>query len=381
MRKIFILITFLFLVEEAFSLSPSKILPNNPFYVFKKTFYDIKLKIIKDEEKKFQIIFKNYKQIYFDFKFIVENLSPTDTFEFKKPLSEVKKNFLNLKEYTLFKLNDQKKIREVADFIFEVINTEFKERENDDILEFKNLNKEFFLNLLSRLDFEASFDFLILTLNKEKINDNDIFFIFQIKEILKEKKEYSLWEDNYLTYFKPEKFKDLIFKKPINISKFDLIFDYWKKILIEKEGKIQDFQKEIEILKEHQEYLNLKRGIENLAWFLNKLEDKSKKKFENILKDLSEDEANFVDQFWEIFISIIQEILSPKISCNLIWDPVCGVDGKTYSNICFLEAAKVKLAYFGSCINISDLEKLEELKEQEDSELDEILKEFNEEGL
>lgn len=35
--------------------------------------------------------------------------------------------------------------------------------------------------------------------------------------------------------------------------------------------------------------------------------------------------------------------------CIALWDPVCGKDGKTYSNACFAKLAEVEIAYKGKC--------------------------------
>jgi hypothetical protein len=51
------------------------------------------------------------------------------------------------------------------------------------------------------------------------------------------------------------------------------------------------------------------------------------------------------------------DIIEPRIvveknivACTMQWDPMCGIDGKTYGNMCMLDAADVKLDYSGECI-------------------------------
>lgn len=43
------------------------------------------------------------------------------------------------------------------------------------------------------------------------------------------------------------------------------------------------------------------------------------------------------------------EIPEKPTSCITLWDPVCGKNGKTYSNKCFAEIAKVEIDYEGIC--------------------------------
>ena len=51
------------------------------------------------------------------------------------------------------------------------------------------------------------------------------------------------------------------------------------------------------------------------------------------------------------------ECLEPNIDdclCNEMWDPVCGVDGNTYSNACYAECEYVIISYEGECIVLDE---------------------------
>lgn len=72
---------------------------------------------------------------------------------------------------------------------------------------------------------------------------------------------------------------------------------------------------------------------------LEKRLEKVKEKSEKVEEKLGEVEEKLEE---------MEEKLEECV-CITLWDPVCGVNGKTYSNECWLECAKVEKAYNGEC--------------------------------
>jgi len=59
------------------------------------------------------------------------------------------------------------------------------------------------------------------------------------------------------------------------------------------------------------------------------------------------------------FIAVApDDIIQPRASsvvekvtvCTMQWEPMCGIDGETYGNLCMLNASDVKLDYEGECV-------------------------------
>ena len=343
MKKIIPILVFLVICQQA--LAVSKILPNNPFYFFKKIYFSLKENFTKDVDKKFDFYFENLKNSYQDFYFLLSK-APQDS---SKALKELNETLLKIKNFVYFNQIGKNKISELKDFIFEQEKQNIKAKGSILALE-----RELFIFLASKDSFENNFELLKKILN-DGLNEENINLVFQLKEILKNQRNIKEWEAEYLSFLKDEN-TDFLFNN-LNHVKISFIFDYWKKYFLEKKINLTKIQKESEILLAKEDQINRELLEGTLYWFYDKLKENKKQK-ENFRKKIeSRSEENFVPETFEIIISLIQEITSPKYSCEFVWEPVCGVDGKTYSNLCFLNLSKVKLAYLGSCITLNDLEK------------------------
>ena len=52
----------------------------------------------------------------------------------------------------------------------------------------------------------------------------------------------------------------------------------------------------------------------------------------------------------DIIEPIIISIEEKPTVCTMQWDPMCGVDGETYGNLCMLDVANVELDHEGECV-------------------------------
>lgn len=192
--------------------------------------------------------------------------------------------------------------------------------------------------------------------NLEEIKGSD-FKNFKNLEILKELEEKS-----------PEEIKEAI--KKVQEEILNKLQDELEKMTTLKQEKFKEYldkisgnkEKQLEILENLK--FELKQNQENLKEKINEAKDKILEKVQEIncpaiekpalgfCKDgriiIKKDDKGCVAEFKCVIPAEI-EIRPTPTACITLWNPVCGKDGKTYSNSCFAKLAGVEIDYQGEC--------------------------------
>ena len=225
---------------------------------------------------------------------------------------------------------------------------------------------------------------------KEKAKDNPLVESFLDKFIHQQILHQKLLQ-KLETQVPPEALEKIKEARETHLERFQevmLKLEDRKKEITEKLDKILEEQKgsefkefkNLEFLKELEEKVPeeakeaIKQAEENalkrLQGDLEKMSPENQEKFEEYLDkiggvkekqmEILENLKEKLEEAPEIQKKIIQsrdrilervkqkEVEKPQ-ACITLWDPVCGKDGKTYSNECFAKLAGVEVAYKGEC--------------------------------
>ncbi|OGZ18828.1 MAG: hypothetical protein A2175_00950 [Candidatus Nealsonbacteria bacterium RBG_13_42_11] len=97
------------------------------------------------------------------------------------------------------------------------------------------------------------------------------------------------------------------------------------------------------------------RHLEKFGEVMNKLEENKEQLQERLEKNLEEIGTSTAETIIQIRDRVMEKIqersatTSAIHACLTTWEPVCGTDGKTYSNACFAKLAGVEVASQGAC--------------------------------
>ncbi len=304
---------------EDLDIEEPNILPDSPFYFLKEWGRKIRSSFTFNHTKKLELENKYANEKLLELKGLIEGRKGEEIIEetakkYKQKIEEVEqaaekikekdkvKSFLN--KYTQHQLLHQKLLEKLEGQTPEKATQKIKEAREDHLEKFKNV--------MLKIEEEENIPEMILNaLNNQRENNFEELKNLEIMERIKEKL--------------PENVKERFQEK-----QGELIENI-------KEGLENASDQEKEKLQEYIERIpgNKEKQME----IIEKIEEGVPEKIKNNLQKIKN----------RLFNNLPTEKESSKDNCIALWDPVCGKNGKTYSNSCYAESAGVEVDYQGEC--------------------------------
>jgi len=312
--------------SEDLGIEEPRVLPDNPFYFLKNWAREIQTVFTFNPVKKseLRVKFANEKLIELK-KMIEQNKNPEAiekaTDNYQKGVEKIKTGAEKIKE----KAKDNPQVESFLDkFIHQQIlhqkllqklETQVPPEALEKIKEAREAHLERFQEVMLKLEDR-----------KEEITE-------KLDKILEEQKGSKFKEFKNLEVLKnleekvPEEAKEAIKQAEENALK-------------RLQGDLEKMSPEDQ--EKFKEYLDKIGGVkEKQMEILENLKEK--------LEEAPEIQKKIIQSRDRILERVMQKEVEKPAVCITSWDPVCGEDGKTYSNECFAKLAEVEVTYKGGC--------------------------------
>jgi len=347
------------ITADDLGISEPKILPDNPFYFAKNFWREVRSAFTFNKVKKAELRLRWADEKLIEAKKLAEKTGNEEIFQksfekYQKEMEKVKNQVEKFKE----KAADNPKIDK---FIDRYTDSTIKHQRLMDRLE-KNLSDK--PEILERIKNVKEKNLEHFGIIIEKLEDKD-----KISERL-EKNLNEIDGSKYKNFKNleillelenkiPEQAKEAILQAQVNaLNRLHENLDNMSshdqekfQSYLEKIGGDQDLQ--LEVLKRLKEK---KASSNTLFGNLEQMKQKTQERAENIKEDAAQLKMRIQEQAKEQAQEQSQEQTKGQTQeqirerpCITIWAPVCGKDGKTYSNSCFAKNAGVEIDHKGEC--------------------------------